>query len=789
MFKNYLLVALRNLRRFKGYSFINIFGLAIGLCCALLILLWVQDELSYDKFHRNAKNLYRVEQNQFYGGQPYHVNVMPFPSGPVWKEKIPEIQDATRYAWCGGLAFRHGDNTYFENDVYGVDPAFFTMFDYLLRSSDRSLVMNDPYSVVINEATAIKYFGDENPIGQVLLVDNQYELTVTAVLEKNHFSSVLNPVILINMELMKVLDRYSDNWGSNNVGTYILLSDNADIKEVNRKITEVTYQNREPAETVYMAAPMTGIHLHGYFGFDKDPIGIVYIYVFSIIAGFVLLIACVNFMNLATARSAMRAREIGMRKVVGACRKNIIFQFIGESILLAFVAALVALVFVILLLPMFNQIAGKEIGWRSLFQWKFLLGTLAITIIAGIVSGSYPALFLSGFQPVKVLKGNLQLGRSQILRKALVVFQFAMSIILIISALTVYHQLKFMRSKDLGFDDQQVVAISLYGNIGKSYESLRQELTRLPEVLGITASSHRPTNIGSNSSGVDWDGKDQDMKIVVGMSSVDFDYIETMKIQMLEGRAFSRAFPSDPLNDNKGGAFVINERLAKLMNKESVVNQRLHFAGVDGTIIGVMKDFHFRSVHNEIEPLALFIAPEWFSTMLIRLQPGDPAASLAAVKTVWNRLLPNYPFEYRFLDEDFEWMYRNDVRTSKLIKYFTFLAIAIACLGLFALASFTAERRTKEIGIRKVLGSSVSNLIILVSSEFTKWVLVANLIAWPTAWYIMQKWLQNYFYHTNLQILIFILAGILTLISAFITVSYQSIKVATANPVKALRYE
>lgn len=789
MFKNYLRVAIRNLRRFKGYSYINIFGLAIGLCCALLILLWVQDELSYDKFHRNAKNLYRVEQNQFYGGKPYHVNVTPYPSGPVWQEKIPEIVESTRYAWCGGLVFRRGEKVFFENDVYGVDPDFFTMFDYPIRGGDRKSVMNDPYAVVIDEATATKYFGDENPIGQVLLVDNQYELTVKAVLTKNRYSSILKPVVLINVEFIKVLGRYNDSWGSNNVGTVVLLADNADIKEVDRKITEVVYQNREPAETFFMVAPVTGIHLHGYFGFDKEPIGVVYVYVFSIIAGFVLLIACVNFMNLATARSAMRAREIGMRKVVGANRKNIINQFIGESVLLAFIATLVALVFVILLLPLFNQIAGKEISWLALFQGRFLFGTLAITLIAGIVSGSYPALFLSGFQPIKVLKGNLQHGRSQVFRRVLVVFQFAMSIILIISTLTIYRQLQFMRSKDLGFDEEQVISISLRGNIGKSYEALRQELIRLPEVLGVSAASHRPTNIGSNSGGIDWDGKDPEMKVVVGMSSVDFDYIETMRIPILEGRAFSRAYPSDPLNGDKGGAFVINERLAKLMNKESVINQRLEFAGTDGTIIGVMKDFHFRSVHNEIEPLALFISPDWFNTMLVRLKPGDPQPSLDAVKAVWLRLLPDYPFEYHFLDEDFEWMYRDDVRTTKLIRSFTFLAIMIACLGLFALASFTAERRTKEIGIRKVLGSSIGSLVLLLSNEFTRWVLVANLIAWPTAWYILQKWLKNFYYHTDLQVSIFILAGVLALVAAFVTVSFQSIKVAISNPAKALRYE
>ncbi len=788
MLRNYLLVALRNIFRHKGYSFINIFGLAIGLTCSLLILLWVQDELSFDKFHENAPNLFRVEQEQFYNGQAYHVNVTPYPCAPVWKEEIPEILDATRVAWCGGRSFRHSDKTFFENEVHGVDPSFFTMFDYPLRDGDRQVVMNDPYSVVINEATATKYFGDDNPVGQVLLVDNRFELTVTGVLMKTHYASILNPVILVNMEFTKDLGEYNDSWGSNNIGSFVLLRDDADITEVNRKITEVVYKNRESSETTYMVAPMTGIHLYGFFGFDRDPIGVVYVYVFSIIAAFVLLIACINFMNLATARSAKRAREIGMRKVVGAFRKNLIFQFIGESILLSVLAALVALVFVTLLLPTFNHIAGKEIELRSLFQPSFLLGLLAITIISGIVSGSYPALFLSGFQPVKVLKGSLQQGRSQVLRKVLVVFQFTMSIILIIGTLIIYKQLNYMRSKDLGFDQEQVIAISLRGDIGKSYESLRQELTRIPEVLSVSASSHRPTNIGSNSSGVDWDGKDPEMKIVVGLSSVDFDYIETMKIQMLEGRAFSREFPTDPLGD-EGGAFVINERLAKLMNKESVLNERLHFVGVDATIIGVMKDFHFRSVHNEIEPLAIFIAPEWFSSMLIRLQPGEVTASLDAVKTVWDRMLPNYPFEYRFLDEDFVWMYRSDVRLSGLIKYFTFLAVIIACLGLFALASFTAERRTREIGIRKVLGASVGRLVVLLSSEFAKWVLVANLIAWPAAYFILKAYLRNYAYHIDIGWTVFLAAGVMALVIALITVSYQAVRAAISNPVKALKYE
>ncbi len=789
MIGNYLKIAFRNLWRHKGYSALNIFGLAIGLTCALLILLWVQDELSYDQFHSQADNLYRVEQDQNYSGRLYHVNVMPWPAAPVWKDEIPEVLAATRLGWCGGQYYRYSDKSFLEGDVQAVDPDFFTMFDFTLLQGDRNTVLNDPNSIVIDEETAQKYFGDENPIGKVLTANDEYPLTVTGILAKAPTNSQFRPSLLTTIEFAKKTGNYYDNWGSNNIRTYLLLQENSNLTEVNRKITEIVHNNRDyESDTQFMVAPLTKVHLYGYFGFSDSGQAIVYIYIFSIIAGFVLLIACINFMNLATARSANRAREIGIRKVVGAQRKNLIYQFIGESIVLAFLAVIIALLFVYLLLPLFNNISSKEIGIAALLQGKFLFGLLIITILTGIISGSYPALFLSAFQPVKVLKGQLSTGRSRTLRKGLVIFQFTLSIVLTISTLVITQQLHFMRTKDLGFDQEQVIAVGIRGEIGKSYEALKSELTQLPQVENVSASSHRPTNIGSNSSGVNWDGKDPDYELVVGMSSVDFDYIETMKINMLQGRSFSRDFPSD-ISTDESFAYIINETLAKIIDKDPIVNETLEFAGGEGPIIGVMQDFHFKSVREEIEPLAILIAPEWFSTMLIRLVPGDVSESLAAVEASWNRILPNYPFDYRFLDEDFELMYRVETGMSQLIKYFAILTIIIACLGLFGLASFTAEQRMKEIGVRKVLGATVSNLVVLMSGQFAKWVLVASAIAFPLAYLIASKYLENYAYRISLSLWTFILAALVALVIALLTVSYQSVKAALANPARILKYE
>ncbi|MBN2602266.1 MAG: ABC transporter permease [Candidatus Marinimicrobia bacterium] len=787
MLRNYLKIALRNIQRHKGYSFINIFGLAIGLTCCLLILLWVQDELSYDKFHTQAANIYRVEQEQNYSGKLYHVNVTPYPCAPVWKEEIPEILNATRIAHIGSRALRFGDKSFVESNVQAVDPAFFTMFDYPLLNGDRQSVMDEKYSIVIDGETAEKYFGDENPIGKILIYDNQYNLTVTGVLKKVPGNSILQPKILIHMELTKELGEYVDRWGSNNILSFVLLQENAAISDVNNKITTVVNNHKENNSIIFMVNPLTRIHLFGFFGFDHNPVAIRFVYIFSVIAGFVLLIACINFMNLATARSANRAREIGMRKVVGAFRKNLIFQFIGESILLSLFAVLISVLLVVLLLPVFSTITGKEILWKALFNGQFIIGLLFITVITGFVSGIYPALFLSGFRPVTVLKGHHSSGRNPLLRRIMVIIQFSLSVTLIIGTLVIYKQLHYMRSKDLGFDQEYVIAISMQGDVKNSYPALKQELVPMSEIINVTASSHRPTNIGSNSGGIQWDGKDPKMGIVVGMAAVDFDFVEAMQIEILEGRAFSREYPND-VQENDVNVFMINETLAKIIGKDQIINEKIKF-GVEGTVVGVMKDFNFKSIHNSIEPLVLYGYPKHFKHILIRLAPGDLTQSLAAVEKVWHHVLPNSPFDYQFLDEDFEWMYRTETSMSKLVKYFAILAIIIASLGLFGLASFTAEQRMKEIGIRKVLGASVQNLVLLMTGQFTKWVLIANLIAFPAAYIIMQKYLEQYAYRIDLPVSVFLAAGILALLVALLTVSYQAIKAAIMNPAKTLKYE
>jgi len=752
-------------------------------------MLWVQDEMSYDQFHSNSKKLYRIEQDQVYDGEKYHVNVTPWPCVPAWKEEIPEVIDVTRAGFVGGRSFRYGDNAFVEDNVVAVDPSYFTMFDFELLRGNRESVLLDPFSVVLDEVTATKYFGDKDPIGEVLIVDTQYNLTVSGVLKKAPRNSSFAPAMLVSIDFAKDLGDYNEGWGNNSIRSYALLSESANLEDVNRKLTEVVNNHRdEETQTKYMANLLTRIHLHGYFGFGNSSEAVTRLYMFSIIAGFVLLIACINFMNLATARSANRAREIGIRKVVGAHRKDIILQFLGESLLLTLFAVMLSLGMIILLLPVFNSISGKMLSSSVMLQSDFILGLVATTMITGLFAGSYPAFFLSAYRPVKVLKGNTSQGKSHTLRKVLVILQFTLSITLIIATMIINQQLNYSKTKDLGFDKENVIALSINGDKKDKYEALRQELLQYPQIQGITASSHRPSNIGSNSGGADWDGKDPEQSLIVSMSSVDFDYTETMKIPVAEGRSFSREYGSDLAREG-GGAFLINEELAKIIGKESILDQTLRFIGVEGPIIGVMQDFHFKSMRQRIEPLAIVIAPEYFSQVLIRLNPEDVTGAVAIVNKVWDQVYPGIPFEHIFLDQDFEMLYRADNAIEQLVKYLAIVAIIIAYLGLFSLASFSAEQRRKEIGIRKVLGASMANLMGLLTLQFAKWVLIACAIAFPLAYFSLSRYLQNIAYRVELGVGPFLIAGMLAIIITLLTVSYQAAKASMANPVDSLKYE
>ncbi|MGD8537771.1 MAG: hypothetical protein PVI66_03540, partial [Candidatus Aminicenantes bacterium] len=493
----------------------------------------------------------------------------------------------------------------------------------------------------------------------------------------------------------------------------------------------------------------------------------------------------INFMNLSTARSANRAKEVGMRKVVGALKSHLIRQFYGESVVFAFISLVLAAGIVTAVLPAFSKFADKELSWNVAGIGGILVGLIGITFFTGLIAGSYPALFLSAFQPVKVIRGTLKAGStSSWFRKVLVVVQFSLSILLVIGTVVVYQQLTYMKNKRLGWDREHMVYIPLRDDVKKVFDTLKMELLKDSHVLNATATSQLPSYIGSNSSNFNWEGKDPNFTMLIGNNPVDFDFIETLKIEMKEGRSFSREYSSD-----LSSAFVINEEVAKLMGRESVVGESCMFFGREGTIVGVMKNWHYQPIRRKIEPLVLYVAPERTWIMLIRIAAGNISESIKAIENVWKRVIPTYPFEYYFLDENFDEMYRREESIGTLLKYFASLAIFIACLGLFGLASFTSEQRTKEIGIRKILGATVSNITVLLCREFFLLVFVSNVIAWPVAYFLMRSWLESYAYRTGLSVSIFIAAMAIALLVAFLSVSVQAIRAATANPIDSLRYE
>jgi len=786
MIKNYLKIAFRNIRRHKGYSFINITGLAIGIACCLLITIWVLDELSYDKFHENAATLYRVEENQDYSGRQFHVYVTPHPLAPALKEEIPEIKKATRYVQSGGLLMRQGEMAFFEDYIWAVDPSFLHMFTFPLIRGDKNTALDSPYSLVVTQDIAEKYFGEEDPLGKVISVNNQYDFTITGVMNNVPHNSYFRFEIIIPYEFLRTTGQTNEEWGSNSIHTYVQLQENIPAEQVNEKISGFIRTHQPENKTNLVLMPFTSLRLHEYAGWEQSGNAIQYVYIFSLIAFFVLLIACINFMNLSTARSSNRAKEVGLRKVIGAQKRQIIRQFYGESVLFALIALLFAVILTSLLLPVLGNLTEKDLSWNVAGTGMILVGLVIITLFTGLVSGSYPALFLSTFQPVSVLKRGLKSGvAGSRFRKILVVVQFSLSILLIIGTMVVTKQMNYMRNARLGWDKEHLLFIPARADIRKSFDVLKTELKRDPKILGITRVFQLPGFNSGNAGGADWDGKDPNQEVLIGINAVDFDFIDTLKIEMAEGRSFSKEFASDvSLN-----SFIVNEKVAKLMKKESVVGERFSFVGREGSIVGVMKNFHYQPLWNKIEPLAIHIEPDYFNYMLIRIPPENISGTLKFIENTWNRLIPHYPFEYMFLDEAFDRMYRNEQTIGTLLKYFAILAVFVACLGLFGLASFTAEQRTKEIGIRKVLGASTSQITLLLCREFFLLVILANLIAWPAAYFVMKNWLQNYAYKTNVGWLIFLGAMGLAVIIAIISVSYQAVRAALANPANSLRYE
>ena len=798
MLKNFLKIAVRNIFRNKTYSFINIFGLSIGIACSILIILWIHHELSFDRFHKNSSDLFIVAEKFYNQNGIEYGSALPYPAAEELKKDYPEILKVSRVYNLKEFLFVHNDKRFIENRILTVDPEFLTMFSFALIHGDANSVLEDPNSVVITKKTARKYFGNANPVGKMLRVDNQYDLKVTGVLDDIPRNSHLNFSILVPLSSKLIRNDFeTDRWQFSDVvfSTYVLLRKNQIYNDVSKKIAPIMQKHIKDCKDELFLYPITKLHTNPKIAPEASlSIDMKYINIFIVIAFLVLLIACINFMNLSTARSMTRAREIGIRKVVGSNRGNLITQFLGESLVLALIAGFLALLIVELMLPFFNRLSGKilTIDYSNV---GILFSFGAIIFFVGIVAGSYPAFYLSAFQPIAVLKGKLLVDlKSSKLRKIFVVVQFALSICFIIGAIIFYDQLNYMKNREVGYDKDNLISVPMvmpWGTSLKSYkyDTFKAELMNNPNIVGVTQSFSSPADILTAAGEADWDGKYPNQYVRIHWLTVHFDYCKTLGIKIIKGRPFSRDFKTDVNFPHDKASFIVNEEAEKLMGVKSAVGMKLTLFHKTGPIIGVMRNFHYHHMKTKIEPLAIFINPYFNKYILIKLQPENRKASLDFIKKTWEKFSPDYPFEYSFVSKDYNSLYMHEEKMGKILTGFTVFAILIACLGLWGLTSFIMERRTKEIGIRKVLGSSVLEIITILIKDFTQWILLANLIAWPIAWYIMNRWLQNFAYKTDISWWEFALSGGIALVIALATVSFQAIKAATANPVESLRYE
>ncbi|MFH1942924.1 MAG: ABC transporter permease [bacterium] len=782
MFKNYLKIALRNIFRHKGYSLIHISGLAIGIACCTLILLWVRDELSYDRFHENRDHLYRVALDPL-GANEVHEMVTPGILAGIMKKEFPEVIKSTRYT-SYRLSFKI-NNTSIEEYGGFADPDIFQMFTFPFTKGDPATAIDHPNAIVISQRLADRYFAGEDPIGKTLTTTRSTDFIVTGVMQNVPHNSHLQFDFLVSFELLGQYGMPIDNWSNVSFITYVQLRRDATMMEVNQKI-KTLIEIHDPDHNMYYLQPLSRVHLYSKFNFDfanSNQGDITYIRIFIIIAIFILSIACINFMNLATARSLKRAKEIGLRKVVGAKRSQLIGQFLGEAVLMVTVGFILALLIIVLVLPSFYSLTGKP-AVISRLDFRLVLTFISILVITGFFSGMYPAWFLSSFIPARVLKGTRIQGssHSSFLRNALVIFQFSLSIMLIIGTLMVQKQLTLIRNSKLGFEKENLIYMSMRGNLQRNYQAVKNQLLQHPNILNVASSGYLPIDVGSGTSGADWDGKDPDTRIQMQIIPVNYDFYDTYKMEMSQGRFFAKEFATDT------SGVILNEAAIAAMGMEDPLGKRFT-AGKDYRIIGVIKDFHYKSLHTKVEPLILKLIPEWANYLSVRITDMDVPATINLLEKIWKENCPEYPFEYHFLDETIDRQYISEQRMNKIFLYFTIFAIFISCLGLLGLAAFIVEQSTKEIGIRKVLGASVTGIFVHLSLRFIKWVVLANIIAWPIAYFAMNNWLQNFAYRTSLNIWIFILPCLMAMIIALLTVSYQSIKAATANPVNSLRHE
>jgi len=800
MIRNYLKIAFRNIRRQKGYAFINISGLAIGMAACVLILLWVRDETSFDAYHENADRIYRVTVDANLGAH-MRAPVAPTPAGPAMVREYPEVLQAARLTRPRRSSVTVEDREYFEENVAYADNSIFEVFSFPLVEGNPRTALETAYSAVLTEDVARKYFGHDRALGKTIRVEGGKDYAVTGIARNVPGNSHFRFNVLLSMETRTIENRpLMENWMAISNYAYVLLDRNADPGALEAKLPALIDKNLGPVLkslggtiTLHLQ-PLKRIHLHSDFRGDIAPQGnILYVYLFSAIALFILAIAGINFVNLSTARSTARAKEVGMRKTLGALRHKLVGQFLGESVVYSLLALLLAVGLVLLARPWFNAVAGRDIGLDALRIPWLVPALLGLALIVGVAAGGYPAFYLSSFHPVRVLRrGTKAGGKSVLFRRALVVTQFVISIVLIIGTTVVYKQLTFMKTANLGFEKEHVVVLpGLADVMPKSYETLRNEFRNVPGVLDVGATSLAPGR-GITKSVFQPEGYERDQSQPMDYENIDPSYLPTLGIKLAAGRNFSEELATD-----RTQSVLINRTAAAKFGWKDPVGKQFIVAPDDsGTgeearlnVVGVVEDFHNTSLREKIDPMILFYDPSECSSFAVRIAATGMQKTLGLLESKWKEILPQKPFDSFFLDEAFDSQYRAEERIGSLASRFSLLAVFVSCLGLFGIASYTTEQRTKEIGIRKVLGASGGIIVRMLSREYLLLVAVGNLIAWPAAYLIMRSWLRNFAYRTSIAPWVFLLAAVLSLAVSLMTVSYQSLRAARTNPVKSLRYE
>ncbi len=793
MFKNYFKTALRNLSRHKLFSGLNIFGLSTGMACSILIFLWVQDELSFDKFNHNADRIFRITDKA--AGEEY-ATVPPSMAYAV-QTRIPAIENTTRVKSIDKV-ITVGTKKFDEKNIYYADSNFLRIFNYPLVRGDVASVLSSPNSVVLTEATAKKYFGSvDAAMGKTIYIDNDIKgatLLVTGVLKNIPPDSHLQPEMLIPMELYDNVFHHLHGWTNFDVYVYFLLKKAvrptmANLGSINKEINEIYQQNNNEFSASFSSQPLTEIHLHSHYLMDVPGEGnIQYVNIFALIAIFILLIASINFMNLSTAVSGQRAKEVGLRKTVGALKPQLIAQFIGESFLLSLISLLLAVLIVYLMLPLFNELANKSLSFNPLDS-KILPGLIGIAIITGLLSGSYPAFFLSSFNPVKVLRGvKMWHGQKSFLRNGLVVLQFSISVILIISTLVIYNQLQYIQNRDIGFNKENLLYMRMpgVGDLKNNTDAMKATLAEYPDISNYTFTDQLPTDLRSGASQLTWQGMNHGTQVIAYRLRVDENFMKTFGMQMAAGRFFSKDFRGDDSD------YVVNEAAVKAMglNVKNAIGKVISISLEDkqAPIIGVVKDFNFKPVQQPIEPLVMK-TNFGGGYVVMRTTPVNIQRVIPTLQKSFHNVYGDYPFSYGFVNDDLSKLYITEQRMEKLFNVFSVLSIIISCLGLFGLATFATQRRIREIGVRKVLGARESGIVAMLSKDFMKLVFMACLVAFPLSYWVMNKWLQSFAYRINISWWVFAMAGFTALLIALITISFQAIRAAMANPVKSLRTE